>query len=371
MTLKFAVAGGGFYGSHIATSLISLGFEVKVFEQHGRLLHEASGNNQFRLHQGFHYARHARTRVQSRDGFARFIERYGHLSSEVKDNFYAVPKYDSAIDFQTYKSIMTSSGVDFIEISREKSNLENVEGVINTYERVLMLENARVHFEKKLEGSIYFSTKVEKILELDDCIKINGEKFDYLIDATWGHLTPQKISIFFEPTILLYFEGPKDFPAITLVDGQLGSIYPTEESGVYTLSSVPHTPLGKCESSTEARDMIKSINSSDVIIKHKLMVEQISKYVPSFSDNFKFLGPQLSIKTKPYGANDDRSCYVDKAGRIFSVLSGKIDTIFFAMERILLLLEIENYKVSVKEESKLRYDIKLFNTHTLKSESSK
>ena len=70
------------------------------------------------------------------------------------------------------------------------------------------------------------------------------------------------------------------------------------------------------------------------------MQEQITRYVPNFHDVFRFVGPQLSIKTKPIGRFDDRSCYVFKNGRVFSVMSGKIDTIFFAVDRILSLIEL-------------------------------
>ena len=83
-------------------------------------MHEASGNNQFRLHLGFHYPRHYGTRAQSRDGFMRFVERYPQLSREVNENIYAVPREDSLVDFATYRLIMTSSGIDFREV-RETS----------------------------------------------------------------------------------------------------------------------------------------------------------------------------------------------------------------------------------------------------------
>ena len=117
MALSFAVVGGGWYGCHIATAFRSLGFDVTIFEQQSRLMHLASGNNQFRLHMGFHYPRHYGTRMQSRDGFSRFIERYPSLSRPIAQNIYAVPRGDSLIDFITYKLIMTSSGIEFTEIS--------------------------------------------------------------------------------------------------------------------------------------------------------------------------------------------------------------------------------------------------------------
>jgi len=71
--MKFAVIGAGFYGLHIATRLKALGLEVAIFEQEKDILKFASGNNQFRLHLGFHYARNFRTRQQSRDGYHVFL----------------------------------------------------------------------------------------------------------------------------------------------------------------------------------------------------------------------------------------------------------------------------------------------------------
>lgn len=82
-------------------------------------------------------------------------------------------------------------------------------------------------------------------------------------------------------------------------------------------------------------------------------------------------GPQLAIKTKPVGAYDDRSCQVVRRGRVFSVMSGKIDTIFFAMERILELARGEiaahaahrdSAAVTRLSRSSLRDDIALVNT---------
>ena len=59
------------------------------------------------------------------------------------------------------------------------------------------------------------------------------------------------------------------------------------------------------------------------------------KYLPDFKDRFRFIDPQLSIKTKLSGVSDDRSCYVTKTGRVISVFAGKIDSIFFAVTKVL------------------------------------
>ena len=339
MSLTFAIIGGGWYGCHIAASLRALGFGVTVFEHQPRLLHLASGNNQFRLHLGFHYPRHYGTRMQSREGFSRFVERYPALSRPVAENIYAVPRGDSLIDFLTYKLIMTSSGIEFTELYDHPPMLANLEGCLLAPERVLLIDRARRYFADRLSGNLVLGHRVAAVTETEGAVHIDGQRFDFLIDATWGHFTKPPIELFYEPTLLLYYEANCEFPAITMVDGPLCSIYPTEDPGLYTLSSVPHTPLGRFSTSAAARQALDAVDPALIANKVELMEQQIMRYVPGFKDVFRFIGPQLSIKTKPSGSFDDRSCYVFKTGRVFSVMSGKIDTIFFAVERILSLIE--------------------------------
>ncbi|KAF3354822.1 Protein GET1 [Verticillium dahliae VDG1] len=363
--LSFGIIGGGFYGCHIATSLRALGFEVKVFEQHTRLLHEASGNNQFRLHMGFHYARHSDTRIQSRDGFLRFLERYPGLSRSVPCNTYAVASRESLLDYGTYRAVMASSGVEFTEGAPMGVELANVAGVVRTGERVLLLAKARAHFAAELAGVLALGQAVSSIVDTGAGVFIDGERFDYGVDATWGHLArPPGIEVVYEPTLLLYYEGPVDFPAVTLVDGPLCSVYPTEEPGLFTLSSVPHTPLGQFLCPHEARAARDRVAGAPEVIaaKRALMEEQVARYVPSFAKTFRYVGPQLAIKTKPCGAWDDRSCQVVRRGRMLSVLSGKIDTVFFAMERIVALVEEAQAAAGLEDAvSSLRADIALIN----------
>ncbi|KAK1838483.1 putative FAD dependent oxidoreductase [Colletotrichum chrysophilum] len=357
---SFGIIGGGWYGCHIATSLRALGFRVKLFEQHNRLLHEASGNNQFRLHMGFHYPRHSDTRIQSRDGFLRFIERYPGLSRSVPHNIYAVPTHDSLVDYATYRSIMASSGVHFTEALPDGVEITNVSGVICTEERVLLLTKARAYFEAELKDALELGHHINRIDDAGDAVYIDDECFDFAIDATWGHYSKPEIPVVYEPTLLLFYEGPPDFPAVTLVDGPLCSIYPTEVSGLFTLSSVPHTPLGQFATPQEARAIRDGICKETVTEKRLLMEEQVKKYLPSFPHLFRYAGPQLAVKTKAVAAHEDRMCTVSRHGRRLSVMSGKIDTVFFATEQILSLIGTFQ-SPTVKETSSLRDDITMVN----------
>lgn len=342
MPYKIGIIGAGWYGCHLASSLASLGFDVRVYDRHEELMQEASGNNQFRLHLGFHYARHHGTRLQSRDGFQRFIERYPTLSDEIEQNVYAVPNTTSLVDYSTYKLVMAASGIDYIEMPEPPAILTDVEGCLLTRERVIMLDRARRMFRSRLAGSLELGTEARVTAQGDRYAEINGERFDYVIDATWGQLKSLPIEVYYEPTLLLYYEASERLPAITLVDGPLASIYPTEDRSIYTLSSVPHTPLGRYGTAGEAHAARAAVDSALVGRKRALMEEQISQNVPAFRDLYRFAGVQLAIKTKPVGYFDDRSCTVYQDGRVFSVMSGKIDTIFFAVERVLSLIEADN-----------------------------
>lgn len=356
--MKIAIVGAGWYGCHFATTLKMLGYDVTLFERHMGVFPEASGNNQFRLHQGFHYARHHRTRIQTRDGFNRFIERYPFLSEKIERNYYVVPKEDSLIDFMTYRQIMLSSGIDFHEVRAHPYGLggKEIGGIIRCDERVILTGKARNYFWSKLKDCAVFGTEVAYENTKDGLPSINGTKYEWLIDTTWGHLTKPPVSVYFEPTILFYYQTAADFPAYTFVDGDLCSLYPTEKRGVYTLSSVSHTPLGRFETSAEAREFLSSVSTSKVAGHRQRMEAQIEAYLPSFGKDFNYVGPQLSIKTKPIGAYDDRSCYVHQNNRVISVLSGKIDSIFYSFEKILNILGVDNETDLRKEPADCRYD---------------
>lgn len=357
MSLKIAVIGGGWYGCHIAHTLDSLDFEVEVFEKNNDIFLEASGNNQFRLHLGFHYARDYRTRLQSRDGYHRFLERYENLTAEIEDNLYIVPENDSLIDFMTYKVIMLTSGIEFdelhsTEIDERFHYLHHSKGILNTAERVILTKNAREYYKRVLNDKVHYDTKVTSIEEAEDDkgVIVNGEYFDYVIDATWGHFNNSKQNFFFEPTILLYYKTDKTFPALTYVDGPLCSLYPTEDKKTYTLSSVTHTPLGRFEKASDAREFLENINQDLINEKISAMEIEISKYFPDFKNHFTYSSPQLAIKTKSSGINDDRSCYVEESKRVITIISGKIDTIFYASQKVINILSKFKEKKQYKHQ---------------------
>ena len=181
---------------------------------------------------------------------------------------------------------------------------------------------------------------IKNIEHLGSKLKVDGEVYDYVIDATWGAFTalnPELINYFYEPTILFYLRLKLNgkFPAITLMDGSFASIYPTEVDNVYTLSSVEHTPCGKYFHKRDAYDFLENISNEFIENKWDLMQKEISLYVENFNEQFELIKPQFSIKTKPVSKSDDRSLRLKRIGNYFSVLPGKIDNIFQASDWIL------------------------------------
>jgi len=235
--------------------------------------------------------------------------------------------------------------------------LTNVEGMVHTHERVILIDRARRYFGERLRNVLRFNTPVEQITEVGSGVLVNGRRYDYAIDATWGHRGGLRIPVIYEPTLLLYYETAERVPAVTLVDGPLCSVYPTEDANIYTLSSVPHTPLGRFDSSAAAVACRDTVTAELVAAKRDAMERQMSVNMPSFRDRFRFMGIQLAIKTKPVGSFDDRSCHVYRDGRTFVVMSGKIDTIFFATERILSMIEAAQSDMPAFEGPGIKQDI--------------
>lgn len=280
----------------------------------------------------------------------------------VSRSIYAVPTHDSLLDYATYRTIMASSGIHFTEEMPAGIGLTSVDGIMCVPERVILLSKARAYFETELEGVLQLGRKVSYVDDTGDGVLVDGDCFDFVVDATWGHYRKPNTPVIYEPTLLLYYEGPSDFPAVTLVDGPLCSVYPTEVPGLFTLSSVPHTPLGQFETAAEARIARGGISADVIEAKRALMEEQIMRYLPIFPKLFRYVGPQLAIKTKSISASDDRSCQVSRQGRIISVLSGKIDAVFYATERILSLIEAPNTPMIDRPLSSLRDDIAVVST---------
>jgi hypothetical protein len=335
--MQIKVIGAGIYGCHLTLTLKELGYKVELFEAKNKIFQGASGNNQFRLHHGFHYPRNAVTRRQSKEGFRLFKDRYREFCLPISENLYSVVKDRSITDFETYKSVMASDSLEFNEYEPKLLNTSLIEGTLNTKEEVLDLEGLARFFETQLDG----------VIRLDHQFELTGKsnKKDLIIDCTWDASNRENES-YFEPTVLLYYEllNPDlENWSQTLVDGNFWSLYRTSRKNRFTLSHVSYSALESFQEIEKARHRLNSLTTKEIDYLRNCMESEVLEFFPSFFDHFRFAEPQLSIKTKKSSASANRACEVEKTGNVISVRSGKLDTIFFAETEVLKMIGESNH----------------------------
>ena len=262
---------------------------------------------------------------------------YDRFTIPLSNNYYVVPKDTSLIDYHTYVGIFKHENFDFQEVNPTivGVHLNHVEGAILVNERVVCINKLKLHFEEKLQSVIRYNVNVTT-----NDLEILKSEFDYVIDCTWGKLLKTNDS-FFEVTHLCYIEltSKLNHPALTFVDGAMWSIYPTEKKGIYTLSSVTHTPLYRSENQMEVYTFINNVGDEMLLENFNRMKEEVEYYYPAFSNNFQYMGNQISIKTKPIGNRDPRDCRILVNENLIGVLSGKLDSLSFAEEKILSIIK--------------------------------
>lgn len=341
--VKVAVIGAGWYGCHLALEFIRAGHKVSVFEAGSEPLTGAASNNQLRLHHGFHYLRNAPTRRQSINGYSRFLEEYPSLSVEIKNNFYVVPEAESWLDFETISLILTAENIPFERtLIQELPYLRGISGAIISNERLILPTPARQLFTDLLGDNLLTSHEVD--LEELDLIK---SSFDLVIDATYLGLSNLR-GVTYELTYLpILTQSNKDLPfgALTLIDGEFWSIYPTESQFEFSLSNVKFSPLRTFTSKSEALEFSEKLQEDNVNRTLDKMTKQVEIYWPVFKDYFKFSDKAiLQTKVKPLNKSADRSALFSVNKNLITIQCGKLDAIFPLTDELFKNLGIDRPK---------------------------
>ncbi len=341
--MRILVVGGGWYGCHIASTLLNVGHDVKVKEASQTLLTGAGDKNQLRLHLGFHYLRSAETRRQSLLGFQKFKTEYPDLSSSVEKNIYAVPHARSVIDFETAKVILGGTGIPFQEaLNHDFEAIRGMEGFLLSEERLVLPSRARRHFSNLLEGHIDFG----EVLGSRD-LELLRKDFDLVVDATYSSRLTRLPDALFEATLIGEFRLSQDlgFGALTLVDGPFWSIYPTESAGVLSLSHVEFSVLAQSEDESDIDAFLSE--PDERLIQNRLdqMARDVLDTIPSLAESLSSLKPRfLAKKVKTTQSSSDRSVFVHREGNLATIRAGKIDAIFSAQKEIERFVEDLQHK---------------------------
>lgn len=324
----FHIIGTGWYGCHISKTLIENGFEVEIWEKNNEIFSGSSSMNQNRLHLGFHYPRNYNTRIQSREGFSKFLNDYGHLTQPINKNLYAVSK-SSLVDGNTYKGIFSHEGYNFTTLDAYCDQLPNIDLVINTDERLIRHDLAKKYWESK---NLPINFNEDILSSQGNIFTAKGKKInkpnDLIIDCTWGASNQNKA--YFEQffiTFIVKFAEDLPFDAFTLMDGPFFSIFPygNPKDNLFTLTHVKYGVIKTAEIEQEKKNEL----FSEILIDIKKYL-QINTLSISMIDNF------ISRKLKPNSVSDARDTNIlfNEHKNYASVYSGKIDTIFHSVDLI-------------------------------------
>ncbi len=324
--MNIAVVGAGIFGCHLAKHLLSQGHSLTIFEKTG-IFAAASGNNQDRVHLGFHYPRSAKTRKEILHCHERFVAAYPTIA--VLDNLYAVAN-TSSIDFLTYKGICRSSGLRFQEVNPANYGLLGVEGVIRTPERALDTP-ATVAMFRKCVGDYLCYEEVSRIEQSPKFVVVNDRPFDAVLNCTHLQLAGVAFPVYYEAAMLLNLKGPAGHPSFTVMDGPFPALMATARPNEYTLSHVTHTSLAKCKTYAEAQEVLSKTKWQD---RAERFVDAAAVYYPEIRQSFEVIGARMAVKTKPIDDSDSRHCLTHSSGRVMTVVCGKFGAVMIAQERV-------------------------------------
>jgi hypothetical protein len=157
-----------------------------------------------------------------------------------------------------------------------------------------------------------------------------------VIDATNNSLGINNgKNIFYELTISLLYEKTNntDFDSITMVDGNLFSLYPYS-GNTFTLTDVEYTPVKKFKLMKNLNRYRKKINDLYVDCRKKLFEKKVLMYYPKFLNDFKYKGYFLSIKSKIEDDSSSRYPVIIESNNIISCFTGKIQGIYIIEEYV-------------------------------------
>ncbi len=340
--MNICVIGAGWFGCHIACKLIEEGHEVKIFEKEKRIFFNASGNNQNRLHLGFHYPRSKKTIEFSKKGFLKFKKEYGFLTKKFNNNIYSISQSnDTKISFERYLKVFKNFNLKFKKLNNKNNTLKkfkNLGGSISCDEELLLVSKSITYFKKKLASKIIYNFEVKDLKKNKNKFKINNENFDCLINCTGLGLELNYVkNLIYEYCVIFLYKKKRsisDF-ALTIMDGPFFTLYPWSDKNEYGLYSVKDSRLLKNKKIKNLeKNVLKRINTKK-LDKIRINVEnKFMNYYPRFRDDFTFKKYLPSYRTIIKNKNDTRVCKIFQKKNEITVFPGKIDHIFYAYDTI-------------------------------------
>jgi glycine/D-amino acid oxidase-like deaminating enzyme len=354
------VIGGGFYGCVIAMHLVRRGFpDVMLVEREDELLTRASYRNQARVHNGYHYPRSFVTAYRSRVNEPRFRRDYDFAVAAGFTKLYAIASRRSRVTPNQFERFMTDIGASFARARAEHRALFEARLIAAVYEVEEVAFDARLlrcHFDHALAEAgvdVRRSATVTMasprgdrvVVELSDRETPRRVQAALVVNCTYGRLnhcfaaaglTPLKHEI---TEIALVVPPPQlKSVGVTVMDGPFFSCMPFPAESCHSLSHVRYTPHGHFIDQDGARDPLGELAAAPPRSRVDYMIADAARYLPCLRAATP-LRSLFEVKTvlMRNEADDGRPILMRReAGspRLLSVLGGKIDNIYDALEEL-------------------------------------
>lgn len=352
------VVGGGFYGCHLALSLVRDGVRVVLLEREPALMSRASYVNQARVHGGYHYPRSVLTALRSRVNFPRFIAEHRDCVATSFDKYYAIARQGSKVtarQFAAFAQRIDAPLTRAPESIRKLFDASLIEEVFEVEEFAFDATVLRASVLRQLEREDvdvrygWEASSVDGAASGEVVVRCRGPQGDAEIVAaavfncTYSRLNRLlqdsnvgRIPLKHELTELALVEPPHELEhaGVTVMCGPFFSIMPFPARGLHSLSHVRYTPHVEWSDTVSGPYVDPFVQAERFVRRtnYPAMVRDAMRYLPCVWSS-RYVESLWEVKTLlPQSEIDDSRPILFRRSRelpgLISVLGSKIDNVY-------------------------------------------
>lgn len=356
--MRIAIVGGGLFGCTAAIHLARAGHKVELYDKSDRILGAASGINQFRLHQGYHYPRSPETARECQAALKSFASEYGAAVLRGGDRFYAIAGDGSRVSGADYLAFCNRHGLPFSRFEPISDALDVMIKVAEASIDPVMLQ--ALVMAKLVRASVIVRTEAAAHRGLLD-------DFDQVIVASYAG-TNDVLAEFDRPTSTFQFEVVekpviklpekyRDF-GMVVMDGPFCCVDPLGATGLHVMGHVTHaihaTNVGL---HPEVPEHLKCYLNRGIVEKPEgscfdKFIAAGREFIP-FLDKAEHVGSMFTVRAvlPDMDATDARPTLVTRLDEsVIRVFSGKLGCACQAATRVVQMLSPSRDRTDDREE---------------------
>ena len=350
--------GGGFFGTSVAHYLKTVRQFAKVtlIERESEAMMRASYANQARVHGGYHYLRSFTTAFRSRANLARFCAEFPDAVDTPFQSIYALAARQSKMTLRQLERFCAAIDAPLDPLPDHLLALFEprlIAGAWLTEEKVFDSIKLRAIMLARLRAAgvdLRFGQAVSAITSAPgqaNVATVGGEtvRADYVFNCTYANLQnlagpgAPDFNLAHEIAEVTLVQPPPELAevGITVMDGPFFSCIPFPARGLHSLTHVRYTPhRGWPDQPGEDPD--QQLQAYDKATSVDWMIRDASRFVPAMA-KAEPIATLFEVKTilRRNADDDGRPILFERhgaEGRLISILGGKLDNIYDALQRL-------------------------------------